>query len=66
MRFGRDEPALLKPEDNGGFEQIDGGEEEQEQEQVGEEGGEGMVVYDNLPPEKETKIVEVIENGQKV
>jgi hypothetical protein len=62
MRFGRDEPAFLKPEDNGGLEQIGGVEEEEQQ----PEEQEAMVIYDNLPPEKETKIVEVIENGHRV
>lgn len=46
MRFGRDQPALLKPEDNGGLEQIEGGETQ--------EGGDD-VIYDVLPPETEIK-----------
>ena len=45
MRFGRDQPALLKPEDNGGFEQ-------QESESPG---GNEDVIYDVLPPETEIK-----------
>lgn len=46
MRFGRDQPAFLKPEDNGGFEQVDG-----------EDGGsvDEDVIYDILPPETEKK-----------
>lgn len=47
MRFGRDQPALLKPEDNGGLEQIEGGETQ--------EGGDD-VIYDVLPPETENLI----------
>lgn len=47
MRFGRDEPALLKPEDNGGLEQMGGGEES-------ESGSEGIdVENDPLFPEEE-------------
>lgn len=53
MRFGRDEVALLKPEDNGGLEQIFGGAE------GGGEGGEestgGEVIFDPLFPESERK-----------
>ena len=50
MRFGRDEPALLKPEDNGGFEQIEGGES------TGENIDESMEpIYDPLPPEEDIK-----------
>lgn len=45
MRFGRDEPALLKPEDNGGIEQ--GGSESP--------GGDEDAIYDVLPPETENK-----------
>ncbi|CAG9807272.1 unnamed protein product [Chironomus riparius] len=50
MRFGRDGPALLKPEENGGLEPIDEGS-------TGEEGGmeETMVVYDPLPPEEDIR-----------
>ncbi|XP_070498247.1 uncharacterized protein [Chironomus tepperi] len=49
MRFGRDGPALLKPEENGGLEPVDSGS-------TGEEGmEEAMVVYDPLPPEEDMK-----------
>lgn len=49
MRFGRDGPALLKPEENGGLEPVDSGS-------TGEEGmEETMVVYDPLPPEEDIR-----------
>lgn len=46
MRFGRDEPALLKPEDNGGLEQSGG-------ENGGSEGEGVDVENDPLYPEVE-------------
>jgi hypothetical protein len=45
MRFGRDDIALLKPDDNGGLEQIESG---------GSETG-SEVIYDPLFPESERK-----------
>lgn len=48
MRFGRDGPALFKPEDNGGLDQLEGGESEG--------GAEGIdVENDPLFPEEERK-----------
>lgn len=49
MRFGRDGPALLKPEENGGIEPVDGESEETDEENV------AMVIYDPLPPEVDIK-----------
>jgi hypothetical protein len=63
MRFGRDETAFLKPEDNGGWDWE--GEESEGGEEMAEVGIESMVVYDPVEDDRKPVVVKGKEEDKK-